>query len=123
MPPKPSTEIAEPVEPLLFDEFLRVEMRTGTILSAHLNAQARVPAYILEIDFGALGIKHSSAQITKNHTLESLVGLQIVAVINFEVKRIAGFKSEVLVLGAICDEHDIVLLSPTYKVKNGMLIG
>ncbi len=116
-------EPIEAAEPLSFDDFLRVEIRTGTILAASLNPKARLPAYILQIDFGPLGIKHSSAQITRNYDPKSLVGKQIVAVMNFEPKRIAGYKSEVLVLGAICDEHGVVLLEPSFKVGDGMRIG
>ncbi len=106
-----------------FDHFLGVEMRTGTITSAELNPKARVPAYMLSIDFGPLGVKKSSAQLTRNYTAEDLVGKQIVAVVNFEPKRIAGLKSEVLVLGAVCKDHGVVLLEPTSPVRDGMPIG
>ena len=112
-----------PADNLTWDEFMKVDIRTGTVLEAVPNPKARNPAYVLKIDFGSLGVKTSSAQITRNYTVEDLVGKQVVAVTNFPVKRIAGVKSEVLVLGAICDEHDIVLLQPTFPVKNGMRIG
>ncbi len=114
------TENADTIE---WDDFMRVEMRTGTVLEAELNPKARVPAYTMHIDFGEQGVKTSSAQITKNYSAEDLIGKQVVAVMNFPVKRIAGVKSEVLVLGAICEEHDIVLLEPTFSVKDGMRIG
>ena len=106
-----------------FDDFLKVSMRTGTITEAKLNPKARVPAYVLTIDFGALGVCQSSAQLTRHYTETDLVGKQIVAVLNFEPKRIAGFKSEVLVLGAVCEENGVVLLEPTFRVENGMPVG
>ena len=105
-----------------FDDFLKVEIHTGTIVSAEPNAKARKPAYVLRIDFGALGEKTSSAQITGNYRAEELVGKQVVAVTNFAAKRIAGVKSEVLVLGAVSDAHDIVLLEPSFTVENGARI-
>lgn len=108
---------------LSWDEFVRVDIRTGTVLEVAPNEKARNPAWVMKIDFGALGVKTSSAQITRNYEASDLVGKQVVAVTNFPPKRIAGVKSEVLVLGAICDEHDIVLLEPTFRVKDGMRIG
>ncbi len=110
------------ISEISWDDFMKVEIRTGTVLEAGPNEKARAPAYVMKIDFGELGIKTSSAQITKNYAAQELVGKQVVAVTNFPPKRIAGVKSEVLVLGAICDDHDIVLLEPTFKVKNGMRI-
>jgi len=105
-----------------FDDFLKVEIRTGTVLEARLNEKARKPAYVLTIDFGPEGIRTSSAQLTKNYQPEDLVGLQVVAVLNFPVKRIAGVKSEVLVLGAMSSETDVVLLTPTQVVENGVRV-
>ena len=102
-----------------FDDFLRVRIVTGTIVEAELNPKARVPAFVLEIDFGALGRRRSSAQLTRNYTPESLVGKQIVAVANFPPKRIAGVKSEVLILGAVSETSGVVLLEPTFPVENG----
>ncbi|SDS12819.1 tRNA-binding protein [Christiangramia echinicola] len=105
-------------------DFEKLEMRTGTILSVEEFPEARNPAYKLVIDFGEeIGEKKSSAQITRRYTLEELPGRQIVAVVNFPVKRIAGFKSECLVLGVLGENKDIVLLSPGQKVPNGSLIG
>ncbi len=106
-----------------FEHFLGVEIRTGTIVEATLNPKARVPAYALRIDFGEHGVKSSSAQITTNYAPDDLVGKQVVAVLNFEPKRIAGVKSEVLVLGAVSDAHGVVLLEPTFAVENGARIG
>lgn len=105
-------------------DFEKLEMRTGTILSVEEFPEARNPAYKLVIDFGEeIGEKKSSAQITRRYTLEELPGRQIVAVVNFPVKRIAGFKSECLVLGVLGENKDVVLLSPGQKVPNGSLIG
>jgi tRNA-binding protein len=102
-----------------FDAFAAVKIHTGTIVTAELNPKARVPAYVLTIDFGALGKRTSSAQLTQNYTAEELVGKQIVAVMNFPVKRIAGIKSEVLVLGAVSDHSGVVLLEPSHAVPDG----
>lgn len=110
-------------ETIELDDFLKVEIRTGTITEAKLNPKARVPAYALTIDFGALGMRRSSAQVTRNYSETDLVGKQIVAVLNFEPKRIAGVKSEVLMLGAVCENNGVVLLEPTFPTDNGMPIG
>ena len=107
-----------------WNDFEKVEMRTGTILSAEEFPEAKNPAYKLVIDFGEeIGEKRSSAQITRRYTLEELPGRQIVAVVNFRVKKIAGFKSECLVLGVLGENKDVVLLSPGQKVPNGSVIG
>ena len=105
-----------------FDDFLKVEIRTGTVLEARLNEKARKPAYLLPLDFGPCGIKTSSAQLTKHYQPEDLVGMQVVAVLNFPAKRIAGVKSEVLILGAMSDADDVVLLTPTQTVENGVRV-
>ncbi len=110
-------------EEINFEDFLRVQIRTGTILEATLNTKAQNPAYILSIDFGPLGIKTSSAQIIENYQPDELAGFQISAVLNFPAKRVAGFKSEVLVLGAYSEEKGVVLLTPTDSVENGSLVG
>lgn len=107
-----------------WQDFEKVEMRVGTITKAENFPEARNPAYKLQIDFGeSIGRKNSSAQITRRYTVEELPGRQIIAVVNFPVKRIAGFKSECLVLGVVGDETDVVLLSPGQKVENGLRIG
>ena len=109
-------------EEISFDEFLRVHMITGTIVAARVNPKARVPAFVIEIDFGSCGRRTSSAQLTRNYTPETLVGRQIVAVANFPPKRIAGVKSEVLILGAVSESSGVVLLEPTFPVENGARI-
>ena len=111
------------MEEINFEGFQRVKILIGTILEARLNPKARNPAYVLRIDFGSFGIKTSSAQITKNYQAESLIGLQISAVINFTAKRIAGVKSEVLILGSYSEDKGLVLLTPTESVEDGSLIG
>ena len=99
-------------------------MRIGTILEVKDFPEARQPAYQLSIDFGAeIGILKSSAQITKRYSKGDLEGRQVVAVINFPKKQIANFMSECLVLGAVGDNNDIVLLNPDFKVENGLRVG
>ena len=103
-------------------DFEKIKMVTGTIINAEINKKAHKPAYILKIDFGSnIGIKTSSAQIT-NYSIEDLLNKQIVAVINFEAKRIAGVKSEVLVLGAVSKENKILLISADNNFENGLPI-
>lgn len=104
-------------------DFEKVEMRIGTIIDANDFPQARKPAYQLTIDFGTeIGIRKTSAQITKRYRKEDLMGKQIVAVVNFPKKQIGNFMSECLVLGSV-NEDDIVLLSSDLKVENGLRIG
>jgi len=107
---------------ITLDEFLAVQLHVGTILSAKSNKKARKPAYVLEIDFGKYGRKTSSAQLTENYKTEELAGKQIIAVLNFPAKRIAGVKSEVLVLGAVGEETGTVLLKTDKPVTNGSRI-
>lgn len=110
-------------EPITWEDFERVEMRIGTVLSAELNPKANKPAYVLQVDFGTAGIRTISAQLTRHYTPEQLIGMQVVGVLNFPPKRIAGVKSEALILGALCDENGVVLLTPTQGVLNGSRIG
>ncbi|WP_373059247.1 tRNA-binding protein [Zunongwangia sp. H14] len=107
-----------------WSDFEKVEMRVGTIIQVDDFPEARLPAYQLRIDFGeTIGIRKTSAQITKRYNKKQLQGRQVVAVINFPKKQIASFMSECLVLGAVGEENDIVLLSPDSKIENGLRIG
>ena len=109
---------------LSWSEFERVEMRVGTILEVHDFPEARKPAFQLKIDFGSLiGIRKTSAQITKRYSKGELVNRQIVAVVNFPTKQIGKFISECLILGAVGVEGDVILLAPDSKIENGLRIG
>ena len=102
-----------------FDHFLGVDMRVGRIIRAEPFPEARKPAYRLWIDFGPLGERQSSAQITELYGREELAGRLVVAVVNFEPKRIAGFRSEVLVLGVDDEQERVVLLTPERDMAPG----
>ena len=106
---------------ITFEDFTKVDLRVGTILEVKDFPKARNPAYQLTIDFGDLGIKKTSAQITMLYKKEDLLQKQIVAVVNFPKKQIANFMSECLVLGAV-DGKDVILLNPENKVKNGTAV-
>lgn len=105
-----------------YADFLKVEIRTGTIIQAEIFTEAKKPAYKLTIDFGPYGIKRSSAQITKYYRPEDLAGKQIVAVLNFPAKQIGPFISECLVLGAIEEDGSVVLLHTERNVADGLRI-
>ena len=103
-----------------FDDFLKVDIRAGTVIEATSFPEARKPAYKLKVDFGPdIGVKRSSAQITVHYTLENLVGTQVAAVVNFPPRQIGPFMSEVLTLGFADANGDIVLLRPERGVANG----
>ena len=104
-----------------FEDFTKVDVRVGTIIEVNDFPQARNPSYQLIVDFGDLGIKKTSAQITTIYTKEELVGRQIIATINFPKRQIANFMSECLVMGAV-DGKDVILLKPEQKVKNGSTV-
>ena len=106
-----------------WDDFEKIDIRAGTILEVRDFEKAKKPAYQLKIDFGELGIKNSSAQITTLYTKESLIGMQVVAIINFPPKQIANFFSECLVLGVYNQQNEVVLLNPSLPVNNGNKIG
>lgn len=108
---------------ITWEDFEKIDIRTGTIVEALPFPKARKPAYQLTIDFGPLGIRRSSAQITKFYQPSELVGLQVVAVVNFPPKQIANFISECLVLGVYDANKDVVLLAPRHNVPNGSKIG
>lgn len=106
-----------------FDDFARLEIRAGTILTAQPFPKARRPAYRLTVDFGPeIGVKKSSAQITEQYRSEELVGMQVLAVVNFPPRQIADFMSEVLVLGTY-SESGVVLITPQRPVRNGDRLG
>lgn len=108
------------MDQISYDDFAKVDIRVGRILAAEDFPQARKPAYKLKIDFGpALGIKHSSAQITKYYNPPDLVGQLVLAVVNFPPRQIATFFSEVLTLGVILGEGDICLVHPDRDVPLG----
>ncbi|MEQ8682075.1 MAG: tRNA-binding protein [Cyclobacteriaceae bacterium] len=107
---------------LSWADFLKVEMRVGTVISAEVFEEARNPAFKIQVDFGEYGIRKTSAQITSLYRPEELIGKQVVAVVNFPPKQIATIMSECLILGAM-DGQEVTLLEPGKKVKNGLRIG
>jgi tRNA-binding protein len=107
---------------ITWNDFEKVEIRVGTILKAEDFPEARNPSYKLKIDFGNLGIKQSSAQITKLYKKEELVNKQIIAITNFPTKQIANFISECLVLGVVLEDKEVVLLQPERETPNGYKI-
>ena len=103
-----------------YSDFTKIEIRVGTIISVELNNKLRKPSYVLKIDFGdKIGIKKSSAQLTKNYTIDQMLYKQIAAVINFPKKQIGDLISEVLVLGFPDNNNEPILISPDKKVANG----
>ena len=110
------------MKPITWPDFEKVEIRVGTVLTAEPFPEARNPAYKLTVDFGSLGIKQTSAQITRRYDPAQLVGRQVLAVTNFPPKKIAGFRSEVLVLGAVPGEGDVVLVNVDEEVEDGVRV-
>ena len=108
---------------ITWDDFEKVDMRVGTIIEAFDFPEARRPAYKVTIDFGALGIKKSSAQITQRHSLDELIGKQVIAVVNFPPKQIGPFMSECLVMGIYSEKNEVVLIQPSQKCPDGSKIG
>ena len=108
------------MDTITFDDFLKVDIRVGTIVEALPYPEARKPAFKLKIDFGPdIGIKKSSAQITKHYDINTLPGRQVAAVVNFPPRQIGKFMSEVLTLGFPDGEDDVVMISPSKQVPNG----
>ncbi|MEC0168386.1 chaperone CsaA [Paenibacillus graminis] len=102
------------------DDFTALDIRVGTIKEAEFFEEAKIPAIKLKIDFGPeIGLKSSSAQITKYYTVEGILGKQVIGIVNFPPRRIAGFKSEVLVLGGVPEEGEVILLRPDTEIPNG----
>ena len=111
------------METISWNDFEKIDIRVGTILEANNFPKARKPAYQLTIDFGQLGIKRSSAQITELYSTEELIGQQVIAIVNFPPKQIADFFSECLVLGIYDENKNVVLIQPKHSVSNGLKIG
>lgn len=110
-------------EIITWNDFTKVEMRIGTIISAEDFIKARNPAYKLIVDFGKYGKRKTSAQITALYKPEELIGKQVIAVINFPPKQIANIMSECLVLGGLGENQEVILIEPERKVENGIKIG
>tara|TARA_X000001036_G_C20396710_1_gene690969 strand:- start:12 stop:353 length:342 start_codon:yes stop_codon:yes gene_type:complete len=108
---------------ITFDDYSKVEIKVGTVLSVKKNEKARKPSLVIDVDFGgSIGVKKSSAQITHYYNEQNLVGKQVIGVCNFPKKNIAGIISEFLVLGAIEKDGKVVLVHPSQKVENGLEI-
>ena len=107
---------------LAWSEFAKVEMRVGTVVSAQVFREARNPAYKMVVDFGPLGTRKTSAQITDRYDPETLMGKQVIAVVNFPPKQIANIMSECLVLGAVGEDSVVTLIQPDQQVANGTRI-
>jgi len=108
---------------IAYEDFRKVQIHVGTVLSVKNNEKARLPSLVLELDFGKIiGVKISSAQITHYYKAEDLIGKQIIAVCNFSTKKIADITSEVLILGAVDKEDKVVLLHPSQQVENGLKV-
>ena len=106
---------------ITYEDYSKVEIKIGTVLSAKKNEKARKPSLVIEVDFGQdIGIKKSSAQITHYYNEENLVGKQVIGVCNFPKKNIAGIVSEVLILGAIEKDGKVVLVHPSQETENGL---
>lgn len=108
---------------ITWDDFEKLDIRVGTIAEVTDFPKARKPSFQIKVDFGSLGIKRSSAQITSLYSKEELIGKQVVAVVNFPPKQIASFYSECLILGVYTEQNEVVLLQPERKVQNGGRIG
>ena len=117
--PAAAFEIPAPAAETSIDTFFEVDVRVGRVVAAALNPKARKPAYRMEIDFGPLGMRTSSAQLTALYTPEELIGRQVLAVVNFPPRRVAGVESQVLVLGASDPDGAVILLSTEREAPLG----
>ena len=108
---------------LSWQDFMKVEMRVGTVVEAKIFEEARIPSYIIKVDFGEYGMRKSSAQLTKLYSIGDIIGKQVVAVMNFPKKQIGPFMSECLIMGAMGDNNEVILLEPERNTKNGLRIG
>ena len=106
-------------EEISFEDFIKVDIRIGTITEVKEFPKAKKPAYQILIDFGTIGVKKSSAQITELYTKEKLLGKQVIAIINFNPRQIANFMSECLILGVYNKDGHVVLLQTSQPIKNG----
>lgn len=106
-----------------WNDFSKIEMRVGTIISAEVFKEVKKPAYKIIIDFGELGNRKTSAQITKLYSPEEIIGKQVIAVVNFPPKQIANIMSECLILGAVEKDNNVTLIQPDKKIANGTKIG
>ena len=111
------------METITWADFEKIDIRIGTIMEARDFHKAKKPAYQLVIDFGELGNKNSSAQITVHYSINDLIGRQVIAVVNFSPRQIANFISECLVLGIYDENNEVVLLAPERNLPNGLKIG
>ena len=110
-------------EQISYDQFDKIDLRIGTVISVKKNEKARKPSLVVEVDFGKeIGIKQSSAQITHYYNEENLTGKQVIGICNFPEKNIAGVKSQVLILGSIDNEGRVTLVHPSQKAENGLPI-
>ncbi|MFY0517776.1 chaperone CsaA [Lysinibacillus sp. UGB7] len=105
------------------EDFISLDIRIGTVIQAEELPKAKIPAIKMKIDFGeTIGTKQSSAQITKRYSPADIIGKQVVAIVNFPPRRVAGFKSEVLIIGGVPTEGDVILLTPDQEIPNGTKI-
>ena len=110
-------------EQITYDIFDKVDIRVGTVINVRKNEKARKPSLVVEVNFGEeIGVRQSSAQITHYYNEENLIGKQVIGIINFPSKNIAGIKSEVLILGSIDKEGKVILVHPSQKSENGLPI-
>ena len=122
MPGSPVARYLYPMRNASFEDFQKLDLRVGMITEAEAFPETRHPAYKLTIDLGPLGTRRSSAQITERYSCKDLIGRQVIVILNFPPGKIAGFNSEVLVLGAATGPHDVILLKPEKELPNGSVV-